>query len=327
MRKIILLLTALTLSVSSFAQEPYDLQMADSIVKADGKYLIENRDDGYFVFDINARSYIPRKEFIDIYGKKTLAKVEDANKERIKAEDIARRNNEIEETKKQAINDLLAIDSYESIDYSENKYSNILDAIDGYQDGIIDYLGAAIFFKDNITGIDENGNISIVNIIQCPGMSKDQIYIQANSWFVNTFNSGKSVIQLNDKEMGVILAKGYLPNIAQQVGFAISYEVSADVIFRIDIKDGRTRLIMTIQNYDSINRGGVAGALSGNISQSKASFKPSDVYPFVDKNTGVSKKAGAKAYCACCMYMIAMKNQLQKAINSGIIGVDADDNW
>lgn len=310
-----------------YAQETYDIDKADSTIKANGGYLISSSDGECFVFDLNTESYTPRKEFIRKYGKKTFEKVEEVDNERKAAETAAKQNKAIAETRKRAMDDLLAIDSYESISHNDNQYSYILDAIDGSQDGIIDYLEAALFFKENITGIDENGNISIVNIIQCPRMSKDQIYIQANSWFVNTFNSGKSVIQLNDKDMGVILAKGYLSSIADQIGFAISYEISADVIFRIDIKDGRTRLIMTIQNYDSVNRGGVAGALSGNTSQSMASYKPCDVYPFVDKNMGVSRKAGAKAFCACCMYMIAMKNQLQKAINSGIIGIDADDNW
>lgn len=50
----------------------------------------------------------------------------------------------------------------------------------------------------------------MINIIQAPSLSKDQIYIQTNSWFVHTFNSGKSVIQLNEKDAGTILAKGYL---------------------------------------------------------------------------------------------------------------------
>lgn len=310
-----------------YAQETYDIDKADSTIRANGGYLISSSDDGRLVFDLNTKSYTSRKEFIQKYGKKTFQKVEELDNKRKEEEAAAKQAEEKAETRKRAMEALLAIDSYESVAYNDNKYNYILDAIDGAQDDIIDYLGAALFFKENITGIDENGNISIVNVIECPGMSKDQIYIQANSWFVNTFNSGKSVIQLNDKDMGVILAKGNLPNIAQQIGFAISYNISADVIFRIDIKDAKARLIMTIQNYDSVNSGGVAGALSGNTSQSTSSHKPCNVYPFVDKYMGVSKKAGAKAFCACCLYMIAMKNQLQKAITIGIIGIDVNDNW
>jgi hypothetical protein len=57
----------------------------------------------------------------------------------------------------------------------------------------------------------------------------------------------------------MVTMMGILKNIAEQVGFAISYEISAYVLFRIDIKDGRARLITTIQEYESVNRGGVAG--------------------------------------------------------------------
>ena len=65
--------------------------------------------------------------------------------------------------------------------------------------------------------------------------------------------------------------------------------------------------------------------MSGNVSPSLHTCGPETVFPFVDKATTLSKKAGAKAYCACCMYMIAMKNQLKYAINSGIIGDDVED--
>nr|DAZ32141.1 MAG TPA: hypothetical protein [Caudoviricetes sp.] len=65
--------------------------------------------------------------------------------------------------------------------------------------------------------------------------------------------------------------------------------------------------------------------MSGNVSTTMSTYKPEAVFPFVDAAAGLSRKAGAKAYCACCMYMIAMKNQLEKAIKNGITSGDVED--
>lgn len=326
MRKILFVLCSLLLSASTYAKQPYDINEAQKIAAENNAPGLAVEHEGeYIYFDYEEKLYFSKKDFIEKYGRNAVQQIMDEERKRIEKESKALAHIEKQNKQTEAFQKLMALDSYESVSYNKNKYDDILDCLDGVNDGEIDYLTAALFFRDNIAGIDKNGNISMINIIECPGFTKEHIYIQANSWFVNTFNSGKSVIQLNDKEAGTILAKGFLKNIAEQVGFAISYEVSAYILFRIDIKDGRCRLITTIQEYESVNRGGVAGALSGSIQTSTGTYKPDRVYPFYQGNAGLSKKAGAKAYCACCMYMIAMKNQFDKAINDGIIGSDIEE--
>lgn len=326
MKKLVLTLIILFCTTSIVvAQQSYNIEKAQKIAAENGAPLIGTCNKEQCYFDPEQKSYLSKKEFIEKYGRSALRQLTDIEAKRRAEEKKAKANLGREELQSQAFKRLINLDSYESVSYNKNEYADILDDLDGDDDGIIDYLNVAIFFRDNIAGIDKNGNISMINIIDSPRSEKEKIYIQANSWFVHTFNSGKSVIQLNEKEAGTILAKGYLKNIAEQVGFAISYEISAHIIFRIDIKDGKARLITTIQEYESINRGGVAGAMSGNISPSLNTCKPETVFPFVDKSATLSKKAGAKAYCACCMYMIAMKNQLEKAINNGIVGMDVED--
>lgn len=44
-------------------------------------------------------------------------------------------------------------------------------------------------------------------IINVAGKDKNQLYVDANSWFVETFNSAESVIEFQDKEAGKILGK------------------------------------------------------------------------------------------------------------------------
>lgn len=130
-----------------YAQETYDIDKADSTIRANGGYLISSSDDGRLVFDLNTKSYTSRKEFIQKYGKKTFQKVEELDNKRKEEEAAAKQAEEKAETRKRAMEALLAIDSYESVAYNDNKYNYILDAIDGAQDDIIDYLGAALFSR------------------------------------------------------------------------------------------------------------------------------------------------------------------------------------
>lgn len=60
-----------------------------------------------------------------------------------------------------------------------------------------------------------------------------------NDWFVRSFNNGKSVIQLNDKDAGCIIGKGYISNLGDTQSFFTNSHISAYVIIRTDIKDNR----------------------------------------------------------------------------------------
>lgn len=313
-----------TLTIVSVKSQ--NIEMAKRLAETGTRLTIKD-DFGIMLYlDTETNEYIPKRAFIQKYGKgadKQIAEIQNKM-------DIEQQEAENRKIQEYLIEEILAIDTYESVSYNKNYYFDLLDRFDGLKDGVIDYRKTAMLFRENIAGLDKNGKISVVSIIEAPQCSKEYIYIQANSWFLNTFNSAKDVIQLNDKEAGVILAKGFLGDIAEQIGFAASYEISAYVLFRIDIKDNRARLITTIQEYESVNRGGVAGAVAAGlngttITATMNTYLPNSVYPFVEGMNGLSEKAGAKAYCACCMYMIALKNQLSKAITQGLIGADAED--
>ena len=58
--------------------------------------------------------------------------------------------------------------------------------------------------------LDMNNQITTTNVLEIPNKSKDDIFIAAHAWFNASFNDGKSVVQMADKNAGVILAKGFL---------------------------------------------------------------------------------------------------------------------
>lgn len=293
--KRLLLLIFLAGPLLSPAQEPdntpmrYDFHAASEYTQQSDSLLITTHQGRRLFFDTDGNSYIPRKAFIEKYGRENFRQLVDFENERIRAKRQEEERLELERTKKLAIRKIEKLDIYESLSEVRNEYYEILDALDGEVDGAIDYPKAAQFFRDHFAGIDANGNISTITVIGCPNLSKNNIYIQAHSWFVNSFNSGKSVIQFDDKEAGTILAKGYLRDIA--------------------VSNGR------------------GSSLQGTAAASNRTYRPDLVYPFNDNPDLLPNEAGAKAYCASCLYLIAMKNRLDRAINAGIIGIDMNDNW
>lgn len=53
--------------------------------------------------------------------------------------------------------------------------------------------------------------ITYSEVIEVSGVSKNDLYVRANTWFTRTFKSAKSVLELQDKEAGKLIGKGVLP--------------------------------------------------------------------------------------------------------------------
>lgn len=69
-------------------------------------------------------------------------------------------------------------------------------------------------------------------VFEIPNTSKDDLYIRANTWFVNTFKSSKSVIQFQDKDAGKIMGKYLMP---------MTYSECISTI-TVDVKENRARI-------------------------------------------------------------------------------------
>ena len=85
--------------------------------------------------------------------------------------------------------------------------------------------------------------------MEAPSQSKAQLYVLLNYWFTATFNDANSVIKLNNKDLGTIIAQGYVANIAQHAGGSNAYNVSIKPVIKCDIKDGKVRVIYTVPFY------------------------------------------------------------------------------
>ena len=103
------------------------------------------------------------------------------------------------------------------------------------------WLDAAANLASGLT-LDKNESLTYQQVISDPGKTKQQIYVALNYWATATFDD-KQAITLNDKEAGCIIIKSTIRNIAEHMGTLNSYSVSITPVIRLDIKEGRVRVI------------------------------------------------------------------------------------
>lgn len=190
------------------------------------------------------------------------------------------------------------------------------------KNGKIDFIESALSIKE-LYGLDKSNSISRTTIIEAEGLSREKIYIEVNNWFVHSFNSGKSVIQLNDKDAGVVIGKGYISNVSNHTSMTTNSIVNAWVIIRIDIREDKFRVMTTIQEYEIEMGQGVIGAMSSTGNQMQTlKWLPQDCFPFDSKKY---KKTTAKAFVKCHIWSQIIIDKLTEAVLYGITGTE--DEW
>lgn len=175
--------------------------------------------------------------------------------------------------------------------------------------------------------LDKNNALTYTQIIEAHGKTKTQLYVILNYWYSNTFGSGKSVIQLNDKEAGVIIAKGYVDAIAVHAGGTNSYTVNLTPIIKTDIKEGKVRVTYTVPFYDvdKMAGGGIFGAMNGSRGTLVQENWPIEkCFPFAEKDS--HKKTSAKALVMAHAYSNVIMDKIEEAVKNGVSN-NENEEW
>lgn len=176
--------------------------------------------------------------------------------------------------------------------------------------------------------LDKNNALTYTQIIEAPDKTKEQLYILLNYWYSATFNSGKAVIQLNDKDAGVIIGKGFIEEIASHTGGINQYTVHLEPIIKTDIKDNKIRITYTVPFYTVVKMagGGIMSAFGD------GSTKPERVdenwvldkcYPFVKKDS--HKKTSSKALIMAHAYSNVVMDKIEEVVKNGLVGNENED--
>lgn len=156
---------------------------------------------------------------------------------------------------------------------------------------------------DGQWSLDDNGNVTYQRIVEVPAMKKDDIYNRVLMYFVYNYGSGKSVIQTQDKENGQIIGKGLYENVQTFSNGFGWVNISTWHIARVDVKDGKARIILTLTEY------------SENFKGSISSHNVTEDFPINKEGTGKGNRG--KAFYNSHMRAIATLNSIEKAIKEG----------
>jgi hypothetical protein len=176
--------------------------------------------------------------------------------------------------------------------------------------------------------LDKNNALTYTQVVEAPGKTKEQLYVLINYWYTSTFTSGKEVIQLNDKEAGVIIGKGFVEGIATHSGGTNSYKVNLCPIIKTDIKDGKIRITYTVPYYDvdKLAGGGIMSAFGGGNRNAKhvdENWVLDKCFPFAKKDS--HKKTSSKALVMAHAYSNVIMDKIEEAVKSGMVGNESED--
>lgn len=175
--------------------------------------------------------------------------------------------------------------------------------------------------------LDKNKALTYVQVIETPNKTKNQLYVLLNYWFSATFNDANSVIQLNDKDLGTIIAQGFVEGVAWHTGGLNSYKINLQPVIKCDIKDNKIRITYTIPYYTVVKAvgGGIMGALSGSVPlRSDENWTLDKCFPFVSKDS--HKKTSSKALIMAHAYSNVVMDKIEECVKNGLVG-NEDDNW
>jgi hypothetical protein len=160
--------------------------------------------------------------------------------------------------------------------------------------------------KDKYT-LDDNGRVTYTKVIDVPGMKKEDVYNRAQSYFVYNYVDGKSTIQTQDKEAGLLLAKGIYPDVHVGISLVTTY-VDCSHIVRVDCKDDKARVIVTLIDYEK-------KIVGGSTPPSYITVPVNKQYPIF--NGGGQKTVMTKAFYKSHMKALETIEKIEKSIIEG----------
>ena len=92
----------------------------------------------------------------------------------------------------------------------------------------------------------ENGNVVYTEVVKVDSLNKKELYNRVKKWVVLKYKSANDVIQLDDKEDGIIIGKG---------NFGIKYYSRKPTIehtLQIETKDGRYKYTISSFIYSDV---------------------------------------------------------------------------
>lgn len=162
---------------------------------------------------------------------------------------------------------------------------------------------------------DENGEVTVSKVVHVDSLSKNELFDKSSVYFNAHFINGKSFIDIKDKDMGLLVAKGFFIANQKENKSPVLTPLYALYIVRVDVMDKRARISVSLIGYDS---SGVPN-LKGNF------FPEMPIEREYPVNVhGLYKAYMTKAFYRSFQMANDVVNELEKCL---ISGPKANTNW
>lgn len=179
--------------------------------------------------------------------------------------------------------------------------------------------------------LEQDGRLSFSKVIfsKDSTATKESLYNIIQAYFSYYYNDGKSVIQTVNPEEGYIIGNGYYVDVYDYTNSAIGrkgYYTSQHII-RVDCKDGRVRVIVTVNMY-SIR---VCNWMDYDLDVSISEDKISTLYPIVSqvnpKKLTKSEKRSDEAFKSLVARINSQFDKIEETIQQKGGSVIQTEDW
>lgn len=95
--------------------------------------------------------------------------------------------------------------------------------------------------------INAQENLKFEKVIKTDSIGKNLLYSTINDWFATTYNSANDVIQMSDKDAGIIIGNGSMTY--NRKGMYTCYGGYIKYTIKIYVKDNRYKVVLTNFNH------------------------------------------------------------------------------
>lgn len=139
----------------------------------------------------------------------------------------------------------------------------------GVSKSVISSLDAQMASLQGQYQVSDNG-VYVQKVIEAKG-TKDELYVQLLEFLTRTYNDANSVIQVREKENGLIVCKGCHKFHVNEILYGSAVEQTAWHIYKAEVKEGKVRVTITLDDISyycppSYINGVSISAKSGNYS-------------------------------------------------------------
>ncbi len=159
--------------------------------------------------------------------------------------------------------------------------------------------------------VDQDQNVTYQIIITDSTLKKDEICNRVMNHFIYDNGTGKGAVQTQNKETGIVETRG-LWNDVHRGYWIVSTKVSTHILVRVEVKDFRARVTLSLTEYDIISQSGAV------------TMKVSSTFP-ANPNGGLKTQMG-KAFYNSHLKVMETFNAITKAIREGNIPQRVDFN-